>query len=142
MLRKALNSNIALSLFTSQRRSFTSGSNIHETFHQANIDFYVKLRIQGLRTPVCPAYLKSREFLFAAKKKGQPDIDTPAGDNSYLTREELTKYPMPQDFLLKDDGLGLIEAIKRFPDGETPSPSNDSTSNSSTSATPSITRRF
>ncbi|MES2218222.1 MAG: hypothetical protein V4501_07410 [Pseudomonadota bacterium] len=139
MLRKALQSNIGL--FTSQKRHFIgyralTPAEANTEFHKQNVKFYVDLRFQGMRSPVCPAYLKSREFLFNANQKGQSDIDTPAGDSSYLTREELTKYPTPKDFLMKDNGLGLIEAIKRFPDAETSSPANDSTSNNSTRSTP------
>jgi hypothetical protein len=140
MFRRVLKSNVGL--FTSQKRNFIgyralTPSEASTEFHKQNVKFYVDLKFQGARSPVCPAYLKSREFLFQANQKGQSDIDTPAGDSSYLTREELTKYPTPKDFLMKDNGKGLIEAIKRFPDADTSSPSNDSTS-----STPVITRRF
>lgn len=114
MLRRSLQTAIkTINAGSAPKRFFSACVLDHNEFHKQNEFHLDKLITEGLRTPVCTVYLRSRKFLLNAAKNNQLDIDTPNKKHLYVTRKEMTDCPTPSDFILK---RGLVESIKRFPD--------------------------
>lgn len=92
-------------------------------FHVKNIAYYLKLRLikdsifaARKEAPLPWVYLSSRTYLFLCANQNNFSEDTPATPSEYLSRAELEKYPLPEDFIT---AFGEQAIQDRFGDPQT-----------------------
>jgi hypothetical protein len=112
MLRRAIHTALKNNKLTHPQRFFSQKINNHNEFHTQNLVQLGKLEREGLQSPVCIAYFRSRMFLLNAAKAEQLELDTPNDKQLYVSRKELEAYPDPANLLF---ALGVQESMIRFP---------------------------